>query len=195
MRIKYNAPFTLTFSFAAVAVLLLDQYVMPGLTKNYFMVGGQGSFSWTDPLSYLRLVSHVLGHENWSHFLGNFSFLLLLGPVLEEKYQTPTVVLMALVTALVTGIINTLFFTTSLMGASGIVFMMILLVSFTNIRAGEIPLTLPLILVFFLGKEIVDIFKNDNISHFAHILGGIAGSLFGFLGTRVQDPPKISSGA
>jgi membrane associated rhomboid family serine protease len=157
------------------------------------MVGGQGSFFWNDPLSYWRLVGQALGHENWAHFLGNFSFLLLLGPVLEEKYQTPSIVLMSIITALVTGILNVLFFKTALMGASGIVFLMILLTSFTNIRAGEIPLTLPLILIFFLGKEVMDAFKNDNISHFAHIAGGIIGSLFGFLGTRLQTPQKISS--
>ena len=193
MRIKYNAPFTLTFSLLAALILVLNEYVFPGITQKYFMVGGQGSFFWNDPLSYWRLVGQALGHENWAHFLGNFSFLLLLGPVLEEKYQTPSIVLMSIITALVTGILNVLFFKTALMGASGIVFLMILLTSFTNIRAGEIPLTLPLILIFFLGKEVMDAFKNDNISHFAHIAGGIIGSLFGFLGTRLQTPQKISS--
>jgi rhomboid protease GluP len=62
--------------------------------------------------------------------------------------------------------------------------MLILLSSFTNIRAGEIPLTFILIVVLFLTKEVTTAFAQDNISQFAHIIGGICGSFFGFLLTR-----------
>jgi rhomboid protease GluP len=87
---------------------------------------------------------------------------------------------------LITGILNTIFFSTALMGASGIVFMLILLSSFTNIRSGEIPLTFLLIVVLFLAKEVISAFGQDNISQFAHIIGGICGSLFGFVFTRTR---------
>lgn len=189
MRIRYNAPFTLTFSLACAAVLATNQFLAPDLIKTWFTVGGQGSFRWDSAVSFLRLFSYTLGHADWTHLLGNLSFILLLGPILEEKYQTPTVLVMVLVTALITGIVNTLFFSTALIGASGIVFLMILLVSFTNIRAGEIPLTFVAVLALFLGKEVFEAFKNDSVSQFAHIAGGIAGSIFGFLALRFQDPP------
>ena len=52
---------------------------------------------------------------------------------------------MILVTALLTALLNAVFFNTGLLGASGIVFMLILLSSCANIRAGEIPLTLILV--------------------------------------------------
>jgi membrane associated rhomboid family serine protease len=77
--------------------------------------------------------------------MGNFSFILLIGPIVEEKYQSGPMLLMILITALITGVLNIVFFSTGLMGASGIVFMLILLSSFTNFRAGEIPLTFILI--------------------------------------------------
>lgn len=190
MRIRYNAPFTLTFSLACAAVLLVNQYWDHNLIRNWFTVGGQGSFRAGDWMSYVRLISYPLGHADWDHLYGNLMFVVLLGPVLEEKYQTPTLIVMAFITALVTGIVNVLFFSTALLGASGIVLLMVLLVSFTNIRAGDIPLTFVAVLALYLGKEVLDAFKNDNISHFAHIVGGVCGSIFGFIASRLQDPPS-----
>jgi membrane associated rhomboid family serine protease len=190
MRVRYNAPFTLTFSLACAAVLAVNQYLMPSLIQDWFTVGGQGSFHGNDWVSYLRLVSYTLGHADWAHLYGNLMFIILLGPILEEKYQTPTLIIMVLVTAVVTGLVNVFFFHTGLVGASGIVLLMILLVSFTNIRAGEIPLTFVAIVALYLGKEVLDAFKSDNISHFAHIIGGVCGSIFGFVALRFQDPPS-----
>jgi membrane associated rhomboid family serine protease len=88
--------------------------------------------------------------------------------------------MMIAVTALVTGALNALFFPSFLLGASGVVFMMILLASFTNFNKGEIPLTFILVLILYIGREVLNSFRSDNISEFAHIVGGFCGSLFGF---------------
>lgn len=48
---------------------------------------------------------------------------------------------MILVTALITGILNIIFIDTGLIGASGIVFILLLLVCFTNVNSEEIPIT------------------------------------------------------
>lgn len=189
MRIRYNAPFTLTFALACAAVLAANQFFFPNLIRDWFTVGGQGSFHWNDAMSYLRLVSYTLGHSDWNHLAGNMMTFILIGPILEEKYQTPTLAVMVLVTALVTGIVNVVFFSTALLGASGIVFLMILLVSFANVRSGEIPLTFVAVLALYLGQQVFDAFKNDNISQFAHIVGGICGSIFGFVTLKFQDVP------
>jgi len=61
-----------------------------------------------------------------------------------------------------------------------VVFMMILLASFTNFSHGEIPLTFILVLTLYIGDQIIKSFGSGNISHFAHIAGGFCGSLFGF---------------
>ena len=45
---------------------------------------------------------------------------------------------MMIITAVITGILNTFFFPTGLLGASGIVFMFILLSSFSGIKEGEV---------------------------------------------------------
>jgi membrane associated rhomboid family serine protease len=182
MRLKYNAPTVLTFTFISAGALLLSQTLLRfyPLEEMWFMVLGKGTFDSTSFRCWVTLFTHIAGHANWTHLVSNFAFILLIGPILEERCGSVNLFFMILVTALVTALLNILFFTTALMGASGIVFMMILLASFTNFNAGEIPLTFVLVLVLYLGREIVNSFASNNISEFAHIVGGFIGSLFGF---------------
>jgi membrane associated rhomboid family serine protease len=180
MRIKYNAPVVLTYTLLSVAVLLLSQTLLPSLTRDGFLAGGRGSFSPGSIQSWAGLVTHVIGHASWNHLISNFAIILLIGPILEEIYGSVSLIVMILITALVTGLINTLLFSNALLGASGVVFMMILLVSFTNFNRGEIPLTFILVLILYLGRELLNSFSSNNVSEFAHIAGGFCGSLFGF---------------
>ena len=185
MRIKYNAPTVLTFAFLSAAVLLLSQTLFHSLTEQWFVISGKGGFSRASIRSWVTLFTHVLGHAGWPHLVSNFSFILLIGPILEEIYGSFSLFVMIVITALVTGVLNVLFFSSGLLGASGIVFMMILLASFTNFNKGEIPLTFILVLILYLGRELFSSFGNalgtgSNISQFAHIVGGFFGSLFGF---------------
>lgn len=151
-------------------------------TLPFFVVGN--TLDIQNPVSIFTLFSHVLGHANWGHLLGNLTFILLVGPIVEEKYGSKRLLTMILLTALITGLLNVLFFNSGLLGASGVVFMLILLSSFTNVRSGEIPLTFIVVALLFIGKEILDSVQNDNISQFAHIIGGICGSVFGFKASK-----------
>jgi membrane associated rhomboid family serine protease len=175
MRIKFNSPVILTFSLICVAVFFLDKVLAGGLMPYFALTRLNPS----DPLSLITLVSHVAGHASLDHLIGNLTFILLLGPIIEEKYGGPRLLFMIFVTALVTGLLNVFLFHTGLLGASGIVFMLILLVSFTNSRSGEIPVTFILIALLFIGKEILNSLQTDQISQFAHIIGGVCGSVFG----------------
>jgi len=192
MKIKYNAPTVLTFAIFSAVILILSQTVSRSLTEQWFVVMGKGSFSAASIRSWVTLFTHVLGHANWAHLISNFSFILLIGPILEEIYGSFSLFIMICITALVTGMLNVLFFSSGLLGASGIVFMMILLASFTNFSKGEIPLTFILVLVLYLGRELYNSFGSgsSNISEFAHIVGGFIGSLFGFFRS-----PRHSSGS
>ncbi len=180
MRIKYNAPTTLTFSFFCSLVVFLDQFVLTGLVRALFTVPNALAFDLLQPLNYIRLFSHIAGHADWNHLLSNLAYILLLGPMLEETYGSFTMFLMIIVTGFVTGVLNACFFPHPLLGASGVVFMMILLASFTNHGKDDVPLTFILIVILYLGREILNAFKGDDISQFAHLAGGLCGSLFGF---------------
>lgn len=177
MKISFNSKVILTFSAIAVIVKLVDNFI-PGFTAKFFSVGSTMSFS--NLLDYFRLVSHVLGHASWGHLFGNLMFLLLLGPILEEKYGHADLFLMILITALITGIINVIFLSTGLLGASGIVFMLIILVSFVGKKDNSIPIEFLFVAFIFLGNEVINVVQKDNISQIAHILGGIFGAFFGF---------------
>lgn len=177
--IRFNAPIILTFALLSLLALLLGNWTNGAATHQYFSVYRS---SLSDPLTYVRFIGHVLGHADYEHYMGNMLLLLLVGPGLEEKYGSGTMVWMILVTALVTGLVHFVFFPGSaLLGASGVVFMMIVLSSFTAMRRGEIPVTLILVVIFYLGGEIMDgLFKKDNISQITHIVGGLCGLIFGF---------------
>ena len=177
--IRFNAPVILTFALLSLLALLLGNWTNGAATHQYFSVYRS---SLSDPLTYVRFIGHVLGHADYEHYMGNMLLLLLVGPGLEEKYGSGTMVWMILVTALVTGLVHFVFFPGSaLLGASGVVFMMIVLSSFTAMRRGEIPVTLILVVIFYLGGEIMDgLFKKDNISQITHIIGGLCGLIFGF---------------
>ena len=70
---------------------------------------------------------------------------------------------------------------TMLLGASGVVFALILLSSFVSIKEGEIPMTFILVTVIYIGQQIFEgIFVNDNISNLTHIIGGITGAGMGY---------------
>lgn len=136
-----------------------------------------------NPLTYLRLFTHIFGHSNFEHFMGNVMFLLLLGPMLEEKYGSKIMFIVITLTSLVTGIVHCALFTNiALCGSSGVVFACIILSSFTSFKEGEIPLSFILVAVLFIGKEIYeDITVVDNISNLTHILGGAIGSFSGYV--------------
>ena len=179
VRLQYNSPVVLTFALLSLAALLLDKFTGGWTTVKLFSVYRSPL---TDILTYPRFVLHVLGHSGYSHYIGNMMMILVVGPPLEEKYGSGTMVWMIALTALVTGLVNFIFFPhTALLGASGVVFMMIVLSSFTAARKGEIPVTLILVVIFYLGGEIMDgLFKQDNVSQIAHIVGGLCGLVFGF---------------
>lgn len=184
LKIKYNSPVILTFSLICFAVTFVDQLIYNNFAEIFFAVPGREHFSFGNILDYFRLISHIIGHSNWAHLAGNFYLILLIGPVLEEKYGSSYLLGMILITALVTGLINALILPNGLMGASGIAFMLILLSPFTSSKPGEIPITFILIVILYLSREVFNMFEEDHISQSAHILGGIVGSIFGFLGIR-----------
>ena len=164
----------------AISLLLL---VINSVTKNavngllacYFT-------AWKDPFLYLRLFTHVLVHQNLSHFTNNYLLLLVVGPMLEEKYGGAKLIQMMLFTGGVIGLVNVLFFPgVALIGASGLVFMVIILASFANIREGKLPMTVLLVGALYIGNEVIrGIVSSDNISQLSHIIGGICGAGFGF---------------
>lgn len=185
LRVSFNSPAILIFALACVVVQVLNVLTHGASNRAVFCVY-RGPL--LNPMTWLRCLTHVLGHSDWDHLINNMMYLLILGPMLEEKYGTSNLVFVMMATAIVTGLVNILFFPgVALLGASGIVFAMVLLSSITSAGERTIPLTFILVAVLYIGQQIYQgVFVRDNISQMAHIAGGLVGSVLGFVMNRYK---------
>lgn len=179
VKIKFNSPVILVFVALCFGAMILNILTAGIFNKMLFMTY-HSSFS--DPLTYVRFFTHVLGHADWPHLISNMMYILLLGPLLEERYGGKKILLVIILTALATGLVNYFLFPgVALCGASGVCFAFILMASFTGFRNGQIPVTFILVAILYLGQEIYNgIFLSDNISNTAHLIGGLIGSVIGY---------------
>lgn len=176
-RITFNAPANLVL-FGVALIVMFVSVATGGNAVNYLAAIGPPQLS----LRYiLGLFTYPLAHGDWLHFVGNFSVILLVGPILEEKYGSRFLAFSFLITTVLIGLIHTVFFSGGIIGASGWVFFCIVLVSMTNFQRGEIPMTLLLVAFIYLGKEIVGLYQQDQISQLGHILGGLCGGSVGYV--------------
>ena len=150
LELQYNSPVILTFFLLSLLVLFLDQWTDGWTTMHLFCVYRS---SLKDPLFYIRLFGHVLGHASWDHFLNNMLLLLVVGPPMEEKYGSKPLLCGMVFTALVTGVLQCVLFP----------------------RSGL------LVAALYFGQQVYDIiFVHDNVANFMHIVGGLCGTAFGY---------------
>ena len=173
-KLSFNSPVVLCFVLISFVILVVSAILGDWVTNTFFCVYRS---SFTDPKMYVRMFTHVLGHAGFDHWIGNITLLLIIGPLLEEKYGSASMVVVILVTAFITGLVNILLFPgVALLGASGVVFAFIMLSSFTSMKEGRLPLTFVLVAIVYLGGQVYDgIFLQDNVSNLSHILGGLVG--------------------
>ena len=82
-KFQYNSPVILSFFIISFLVLILGWLTNGRSTGTLFSVYRS---SLRDPLTFIRLFGHVLGHADFDHFFGNMLMLLVVGPPLEERY-------------------------------------------------------------------------------------------------------------
>ena len=175
-KIYLNAPITLGFSLICIIALLLNMVSSGKTNVLFFSTYGSSLLS---PMTYIRLLGHIFGHANVDHLVSNLLYILLLGPMLEEKYGKRLIIVI-LSTAAVTGIVHNLLSpNTMLLGASGVVFAFIILASITGNEEG-IPVTLIIVALLWIGSEIyTGITTADSESQLTHIVGGLTGGIIG----------------
>lgn len=180
IKVSFNSPVVVGFAILCLVTLILNQ-VTRGASNNLIFSVYRSSLK--NPLTYLRFFGHVAGHADLQHFMGNMTLLLVVGPLLEEKYTSQNILIVMFVTTLITGLVHFIFFPgTALLGASGIVFAFILLSPFTSVKDGSIPITLILVAIIYIGEQIYSgLFVRDNVANLTHIIGGIVGAAMGFI--------------
>ena len=191
-KIINNSPVIISIAAISCITLILGKVTNDVTTVLLFSTYRS---SLLDPFTYVRMICHIFGHADINHLSGNMMLILLLGPLLEENYGSKLIIYITLLTAILCSLANFIFFPeTLLMGASGVAFSFIVLSSITSNREGNsIPLTFIIVVILFIGKEIIDgLFTADNISHLSHIIGGFLG---GVIGNGINRPhSKISKG-
>lgn len=189
IRITFNSPVILSFVGVCLLALILDKITGGISTLKLFSVYRS---SFLNPLTYVRFIGHIFGHAGWSHFINNIMMILILGPMLEEKYGSKDILLVILITAVVTGAFHMIFSPFSrLLGASGVVFAFILLSSLTSFDDGGIPVTFILVAVIYIGEQIYQLIAiTSNVSNITHIIGGAVGATFGFVSNKLMHTNK-----
>lgn len=175
-RLRLDAPVTLAFA---------------GLALLATLTPGANALLRLDPLSvtallnprwYLGLVGHVFAHQNLVHLAGNLAMLLLLGPGLERQLGSRRFLVILAALIVVTGASASLllaFTQRSLVGASGLVFALIMIHSLHGTRQREIPVSALLLALLWGAQELVGLFDHTQIANSAHLNGALWGFLFG----------------
>ena len=178
IQFDYNSKVIITYLIICIISWILN-LITRGKSNKLFFENYRSSP--LNPLTYVRLFTHSIGHRDWDHLVNNFLIILLIGPMIEEKYGSINLIIMFLITSLVTAIFNLIFSNYSILGASGNVYMLIVLSSFSNIQEGKIPLTVVLICIFYVIGEIKRTIteRKSKVYHDGHLIGALCGLAFG----------------
>ena len=155
--VQIDSPLILFFSATCVAPHAYGS-VLGGehWTRNKLGVWPWTHFATSDPRQYPQFLMHVLGHVSWEHLNGNLVNLLLVGPACEREYGSFNLLKIILWTAIFSAFSHMAFGPHNgvQLGASGVVFSLILLSSLVAAQEGRIPLTFVCQVVVWCWTEI-----------------------------------------
>jgi membrane associated rhomboid family serine protease len=179
-RITIEAPVIVGYCVICVVIHLLNSTILPGLS---FFLGFDSHFNVRNPVHYGRLFSHIFAHSSLSHLKGNMTNLLLVGPPAEAHFGSKAIRKVMQAVALSSALSHLLLgrANSRQLGASGVVFALIIMSSLICGKMDRIPLSFVLIGILYLGEELFKLFfSSDDVSHHAHLVGGAVGAIIGF---------------
>ena len=154
------------------------------------------AFDFANPIHYLGMILHIFGNASFPQLFVNSLIILILGTILEERYGSSVLALMAGICALVSGVLTSCLSTAPVSGATDIAFMMIILASLMTLTKKKVLCTWLLAFILYLSYRLYVctaspalssqgsaflLFLKNNLSTFVSLAGGVCGSLFGFL--------------
>ena len=197
-KLSYNAPFTITLCAVSLIVFLIDKFAFKGslMAKAFICRSHTGAipFDFKNIKDYITLLSHALGNSSISTLLLNMILALILGPVLEERYGSPVMILMSVITTLIAGVLTACLGNTPLSGFQSIVIMMIFLSSLQPFQKKDLQISWIAVIIFYLVMDFIDLSDSNFttvqklISPAIELCAGLAGSLFGFLSAPKKKP-------
>lgn len=199
LKVIFDSPVIIICAMITILLYMLDKWALHNvITASILTCPGTSNGSQFDPLSlvtYLRIFLHCFGATDWSSLLINTSFFLLLGPLLEDRYGSPMLILMMAASVLVSGVFAS-FSPVPMTGSYCVVFTMILLLAVFFLSKKQIQVSWILIFLIYLIWTLINAFENNrvpdennpfvaffssNIPTLIDLMSGVCGSLFGFL--------------
>ncbi len=173
-KIKYDSQVVLTFVLLCFGATFLGLYYGSEFMYTYFETYRADLWQ---PVTYLRFITYIFGHDSWDMLFENSLYLLLLGPMLEKRYGSQVMVVMIAVTAISTSLLNFIFFPGAVLyGSNGIVLAFIILTAISGLTEGYFPVSLALIAIVFFRQEILqNVIRVENMANVAPIIGCILG--------------------
>ena len=178
IKFDYNSVVIITYLLICIIAWFINKITVGKSNKLLFESYRSSPLN---PMTYIRLFTHSIGHKDWDHMVNNFLIILLIGPMIEEKYGSTNLIIMLLITSLVIALFNIIFNNYSILGASGNAYMLIVLSSFSNIQEGTIPITVVLICIFYVIGELKRTIteRKSKTYHDCHLIGALCGLAFG----------------
>lgn len=144
--------------------------------------------------SYYQLITHMFAHGGFFHILFNMYALWLFGSVLERKWGTKKFLIFYFVCGFVAAIAQAYLSLAPAIGASGAVMGLLaaFAVTFPNVQFYILPLPFPIkakwLAVIYAAIDIFGgVSSSDNIAHFAHLGGLVAGLILAFIWKKQQN--------
>ena len=185
-KFVYDAPVTLSFALAVLAIFLLDTFAFKGKLTSQWLLSPTSAegilpFAFSDFHSIIRLFFHVFGCGDSPFLLCNMIFVLLLGPAMEERYGSVIIGIMIFVAALFSGVLYACFCKLPACGAEPVVFMLILLSTMMHLSRSKISASSIAVIILFVCMQALRKNPNGAIGVIIIAAGGLCGSLFAFL--------------
>ncbi|MFI3257911.1 MAG: rhomboid family intramembrane serine protease [Spirochaetales bacterium] len=182
----YTAPVISLFSILSLLVFLIDKTIVPELISSIFSAAGNQNgempFNWQNPLDYLKFFIHIFAHSNWTTLAYNLTVILLLGPAIEQRYGSLLLILMFVIIAFVSAVLNAVFFDTTLLGSDGISFLIIILTVFGKPEVPDRSIISVFILVLYVGLQINYSVQTNSFENISATFGGLCATLLAFFG-------------
>lgn len=191
LNILKKSPVIFGFFIVTSIVYLIGVYTNGTSTDALFLTYG---LDLNNALFYITLFTYPFGHMDFNHFSGNMLMLLLFGIPVERYYGSKKVSIMLLIDTLITGIIHAIVYPDAyMMGASGIVYMMILLFVIPNLKKDIFSVFQVMVVATLVVGEFIQCFFNGlGISNLAHFIGAIFGLIFGIV-QKYMDTYKVNA--
>ncbi len=187
----FDSPVVLSFVLISLVIFIADCASSSFVSSFLACRASKGEvpFNFSSFIDYIRLILYVFGYHSSSDFFITMMVLLLLGPLIEERYGSSIFSLMIFVTSLSGGVLTATLSSENLLGSKGIAFMLIILSFLSEFSKGYIPASCLLSFILFFMDGFIGLKSDMHFSDFTQysvkvlvlLASGISGSLFGFL--------------